>query len=377
MGLRTLFWLFVAGSVYSYVLYPLTLLVLPRRGARPAESPAGATPKVTLVIACRNESTRLRHKLDNALAVDYPALEVLVASDASDDGSDDIVREYAGRGVRLVRSPERLGKEHAQGLAIRQASGEIVVFTDAGTDLPQDSIRHIVADFADPRVGAVSSEDTFISADGSIAGEGAYVRYEMWLRRLEASVHSLVGLSGSFFAARRSVLQDWHDSIPSDFATAINTVRAGQVAISDPRVRGIYRDVKDPSREYPRKVRTALRGMAALAHTPEVLNPFRYGVFSFQMFGHKVTRWLVPWFLLGVLATSTLLAVQSDFFRAVLWLQLGGYGLVLAAHWLPGLRQIGPLRIAYYFVQVNVALAHAGLKFLRGERIRTWDPSTR
>ena len=371
------FWALAVAAVYSYALYPAILAMLPRRGAAPSQAGRGDLPPATLIIACRNEASRLRHKLKNSLRIDYPALEIIVASDASDDGSDEIVLAHADQGIRLVRSPERLGKEHAQGLAIQQTTGDIIVFSDAGTDLPPDSLRHIAADFADPRVGAVSSEDTFVSFDGKVVGEGAYVRYEMWLRRMEAAVHSLVGLSGSFFAARRSVLARWDESIPSDFATAINTVRSGLVAISDPRVRGIYRDVKDPSKEYARKVRTALRGMAALAQIPEVLNPLRYGIFAFQIFSHKVMRWLVPWFLLGTLITSAALSQGSPFFRSVLWLQLAGYGVVLAAHLVPALRNVGPIRIGYYFVQVNVALAHAGLRFLRGERVRVWDPSVR
>ena len=375
--LEIAFWAFALAAVYSYALYPALLSLLPRRGSRPSEATPDELPAATLIVACRNEAGRLRHKLENSLAIDYPALQILVASDASDDGSDEIVRGYADRGIQLVRSPERLGKEHAQGLAIQRATGSIVVFSDAGTDLPPASIRYIAADFSDQRVGAVSSEDTFLAADGKVVGEGAYVRYEMSLRRLEAAVYSLVGLSGSFFAARRSVLSSWDDAIPSDFATAINTVRAGLVAVSDPRVRGVYKDVKDPSREYDRKVRTALRGMAALAHIPEVLNPFRYGVFAFQIFSHKLMRWLVPWFLLAVLVTSLLLASGSVFFRGMLWLQLAGYGVVLAAHWAHPLREFGPVRIAYYFVQVNIALADAGLRFLRGERVRVWNPSIR
>lgn len=212
------------------------------------------------MIACRNEVRRLRHKIENALAVDYPRLEVVVASDASDDGSDDVVREYAARGVRLIRSPERRGKEYAQGLAIAGTSGEIVVFSDAGTDLPSDSLRHLAQNFADPRVGAVSSEDRFISEDGRVVGEGAYVRYEMWLRRLESRRAGLVGLSGSFFGVRRSVTGRWNPSIPSDFACALYSVQAGLRAVSDPRVVGVYRDIKDPSKEFSRKVRTAVRG---------------------------------------------------------------------------------------------------------------------
>lgn len=380
--MKLLFWISVFGAVYSYAVYPLVLSLLPARRGRPvAGSDAGEAgpdgPLVTLIIACRNERARIAHKLDNALAVRYPRLELIVASDCSDDGSDEIVASYAARGVRLARSPERRGKEHAQGLAIAQATGEIVVFSDAGTDLPPDSIDHIVEDFADPHVGAVSSEDTFVSADGSVVGEGLYVRYEMWLRRLESRVGSLVGLSGSFFAVRRAVLSRWDASIPSDFASAINTVRAGMVAISDPRVRGIYRDIKDPAREYQRKVRTAIRGMAALGRIREVLNPLRYGTFAFQVWSHKLMRWLVPWFLVVALLANVALATVAPLYLWLLGLQLAGYTCVAAAHLVPALRGLGPLRIAYFFVQANVALAEAGARYLAGQRVTVWEPSVR
>ena len=378
--MKLLFWLSVAGVLWSYALYPLALLLLPARRRAVSADKAGTAaepPLVTLVVACRNERARLAHKLDNALAVTYPRLEVIVASDCSDDGSDDIVGSYADRGVRLARSPERRGKEHAQGLAIAAARGDIVVFSDAGTDLPPDSIGFIVENFADPAVGAVSSEDTFISADGSVVGEGLYVRYEMWLRRLESRVCSLVGLSGSFFAVRREVLTRWDASIPSDFASAINTVRAGLVAVSDPRVRGIYKDIKDPAREYQRKVRTAIRGMAALGRIPEVLNPARYGLFAFQVWSHKLMRWLVPWFLLLLFVASVATAGRGGVYALALALQVAGYAAVLAAHVAPALRRIGPLRIAYYFVQANVALGEAGARYAAGQRITVWEPSVR
>ena len=166
--MRTLFWLAVFGCVYSYALYPLLLRLVPAR--QPVRGSPAYMPAVSLIIACRNEARRLRHKLDNALDLDYPDLEIIVCSDASDDGSDAIVAEYAPRGVKLVRSGERRGKEFAQGLAIAASRGEILVFSDAGTDLPAGSIRVLVEDLSDPSVGAVSSEDRFISTDGSVVG---------------------------------------------------------------------------------------------------------------------------------------------------------------------------------------------------------------
>jgi glycosyltransferase involved in cell wall biosynthesis len=374
--MERLFWICAFGAIYSYALYPLILsFFIPRRraGARSAVS----VPKVSLVVACRNEEKRLAAKIENALKLDYSPLEIMVASDASDDRSDTIVQEYASKGVRLVRSPDRRGKEHAQGLAIEAATGDIIVFSDAGTDLPPESIRHIVARFEDTQVGAVSSEDLFIGVDGELAGEGAYVKYEMWLRRLESDRAGLVGLSGSFFAARRNVLVSWDPSIPSDFACALMTNRAGLVAVSDPGVRGIYRDIKDPRKEYQRKVRTAVRGMTGLARLAGVLNPFRYGLFAFQVWSHKVMRWLVPWFLLGLLVSSVALNEEALIYRAAMWLQIVGYGIVILAHVLGTVRELGPIRIAYYFVQANLALAHAFVLFLAGKRIVVWNPSVR
>ena len=370
------FWLCAVCAVYSYLLYPFLLWALvPRR--KPGRVIEGYAPRVSIVIACRNEQKRLRTKILNTLATHYPNREVLVASDASDDDSDAITCEFESQGVRLVRSPERRGKEHAQQLAIGESEGEIIIFTDAGTDLPPESIDEIVDSFRDSTIGAVSSEDRFVSADGKVVGEGAYVRYEMWLRQLESQRRGLVGLSGSFFAVRRSVVSGWDASIPSDFASALMTVRHGLVAIANPRVQGVYKDVSDSSAEYGRKVRTAIRGMTAVLKLGSVLNPFRYGLFYFQVWGHKVMRWLVPWFLLGLYISSWMLADQSLFYRVALWLQNAAYVAVLLAHLVPRLRSFGPLRIGYYFVQVNIALASAALQLAAGKRVVVWNPSAR
>jgi hypothetical protein len=217
----------------------------------------------------------------------------------------------------------------------------------------------------------------FVSADGRIVGEGAYVRYEMWLRRLESERAGLVGLSGSFFAVRRSVISRWDSTIPSDFACALQTVGAGLVAVADPRVKGVYRDIKDPSREYGRKLRTAIRGMTAVARWSEVLNPLRYGSFAFQVWGHKVMRWLVPWFMLLLFVTSAALLSSGWIYASVFGAQVIGYATVLLAHAVPALRAFVLVRIAYFFVQANLALGHAGLQFVGGRRIVTWEPSAR
>jgi hypothetical protein len=365
------------GTVYSYALYPALLLLMPAKKWPHRSERYTSLPRVTHIIACRNEERRIREKLENALAIDYPNLETLVASDASDDASERIVEEYAERGVRLVRSPERRGKEFAQRLAVSEATGELIVFSDAGTSTPASSVASLVEIFADPTIGAVSSEDTFVAPDGRVVGEGAYVRYEMWLRRQEARVNSLVGLSGSFFAVRRPIAVLLDPKIPSDFACGINAYRLGYRAVSSPLVRGIYTDVKDAKHEFGRKVRTATRGMAALARIPDVLSVRRYGIFAFQIWSHKVMRWLVPWFMLGALASTAILAAHSPLFRAALLAQGLVYALAAVGHLLPSARGNAAVRLTYYFFQANAALLVAAIRFATGERVVTWNPSIR
>src|SRR5438132_6310179 len=157
---KILFWLSTCLVVYAYFGYPFVLWAFTKLRSRNVLK-RQTFPRVSIIIAARNEADKIRRKIEHTLALDYPdeRLEVLVASDASDDGTDEIVKEYAGRGVRLVRAPQRKGKEYAQGLAVITAAGEILVFTDAATILEPDALWRMMENFADPTVGAVSTED--------------------------------------------------------------------------------------------------------------------------------------------------------------------------------------------------------------------------
>lgn len=378
--LKCLFWLAAFLAIFSYFIYPVILRLKALGGSHKlALNPTAELPTVSLIVTAYNEEQRIEQKIANTLAIQYdPArLELIVASDCSDDRTDELVSRYAQQGVKLVRAQERLGKENAQRTAIAAAAGDIVVFSDVATEIPADALEKLVAYFSDPTVGAVSSEDRFISQDGSIAGEGAYVKYEMWLRRLESEQGGLVGLSGSFFAARKSICHEWDIHSPSDFNTALNAAKAGLRAISAPDVLGFYQDLKDPSKEYARKIRTVIRGMTGLWRHKEVLNVKTMGFFAFQVFSHKLMRWLTPWFLVLTFLLSALCASAGAIYTLAFIAQLGFYGVALAAHFLPELRQIGPIKIIYFFVNVNIALLEAGIKFLAGQRMTTWKPSAR
>lgn len=376
--LSAIFWLSLFGASFSYAWYPLLLLLMPGRGA-PMCRRGGDLPRITVIITAHNERERIATKLHNTLELRYPRenLEIIVASDASDDGTDDVVRSFADQGVRLVRAQQRQGKEHAQGLAVAQARGDILVFSDVATRITADSLMRIAYVFQNLEVGAVSSEDRFVTPDGRLRGEGLYVRYEMWLRRLESDVHSLVGLSGSFFAARREICRPWDESVPSDFNIALNCIRQDYIAVADPELLGYYATLEEDEREYQRKLRTVIRGMTALARQTSVLNPFRYGFFSVQLWGHKIMRWAVPWFLLALFAVSILLAETSWLYTVALALQFAFYALVLLGWAFRKLRRLALIRVPYFFVQVNVAIAHATIAFLLGRRVTVWQPSRR
>ena len=175
---------------HAYFGYPLSLLLLRRKPA----TKAPFEPHATLIITASNEERRIKDKLENTLTLDYPGekLQVLVASDGSTDGTNEIVRSYAGHGIDLLAFPERRGKESAQKDAVQRATGEVIIFSDVATRIDPHGLREIIANFADPTVGCVSSTDRVIGRDGKPCGEGFYVRYEMWLRDLESQVNSII-----------------------------------------------------------------------------------------------------------------------------------------------------------------------------------------
>jgi cellulose synthase/poly-beta-1,6-N-acetylglucosamine synthase-like glycosyltransferase len=380
--MATLFYITGVLCIYSYFLYPLILKLLPSRVFIRTENKTKAItelPVLSLIISAHNEEARIREKLDNTLQIEYPSdlLEIIVASDYSTDDTDTIVESYADKCVHLVRADKRMGKEYAQLCAIRASKGQILVFSDVATQIPVDALRILAARFVDPQIGALSSEDQFISNDGSMAGEGAYVKYEMWLRRLESDRAGLVGLSGSFFAARREVCNEWDIYCPSDFNTALNTAKHGLVAITCPDVVGVYKDVADSSLEYRRKMRTVIRGITAITRHPEVLNPFIMGQFAFQVWSHKIMRWGVPWFMLAFAVVTIMQQGEGAIYTLALAAQLAFYVLALAGWMSARMRENTAVRIVFFFVQTNLALAQATLQFLSGKRMTVWTPSRR
>ena len=375
--MEMLFWLGFGGVAYAYFGYPLLLVAWSRIRDRPVEPGGTGLPPVSVILPVHNEEGQLPGRLDNLLALDYPEdrMEVLVVSDGSADETPAIAARYqaADPRVRLIELRERGGKGNALNEGVRAARHELIVFTDAGIRLEAGSLRALVDPFGDPTVGCVSGEDS-IAGSG---GEALYGRYELLLRRLEGRIRSIVGASGSIYAQRRELCPEFREGMAPDFLSVLHTVERGYRAISAEEARGEMQALSDQGREFSRKVRTLIRGMTALGAYSHLLNPFRYGTFSWILFSHKVMRWLVPFFL-GMMLVGNAGLLGRPFYRGVavphgLFYLLG----VSALMGLPLLRGLLPARIAAYFVNVNASIAVAWWQFLRGERLEIWTPTRR
>ncbi len=371
-----IFWLSLLVIFHAYVGYPLSLAFLAffrRRSVKKGD----ATPPISFIITAYNEEKSIRRKLENTLAQDYPEdkMEIIVASDCSGDSTDSIVKEFVPKGVLLVRTTNRGGKENAQGLALSKASGELIVFSDVGTTLDKSGVSSIVSNFNDPSVGCVSSVDRVIGKTGEISGEGAYVRYEMFLRQLESDVNSLVGLSGSFFAARREVCYPWAIDMQSDFNTLLNSVQRGYRGVCDEGSIGYYDDLADKSKEFSRKVRTVSRGINVFFKGLQALNIFKYGLFSFQLFSHKLCRWIVPFALLSAFASNAMLVGHGMIYPYLFIGQLIFYITAIIGYKTKANSKL--FTFASFFVMVNISILLAWLKYANGEYYVKWEPSER
>lgn len=336
-------------------------------------------PDVSLIITAYNEERKIRQKIENSLALDYPKdkLEIIIVSDGSTDKTVDIVRSYQDKGIKLLTLPVRHGKHYGQGKGIEMTKNDVVVLSDATTFLRDDAVKKIVRSFADPKIGCVSGLDEIQNADSNIHGEGAYVKYEMKLRALESAVNSLVGVSGSFYSVRKHLCQSWIDNMSSDFYMPIICYTNGYRTVLEKEAVGFYEVLDEPQKEFIRKVRTVIHGMEVLSRFKRILNPFKYGLYSCQMISHKLSRWLVPLYLIFLLWTNILLVNQNNFFLITLILQVVFYMFAFFALLIKSIKDILIFRIPLFFVMVNFSILVAWYNYLIGKEFVLWEPTER
>lgn len=375
----------LTGIFYAYFGYPICLkllCVLGIKNRNPDTTTPYSTPTLTVIITARNEEKILSAKLENTISLLYDKpFQIIVASDASDDRTDEIARNYSHHLVELVRTNSRSGKGAAQRKALKSATGEIVVFTDAKPMLDRNALINFAKYFASPEIGAVSSKDIIINNRedfdlGTQPGEGLYVRYEMWLRKLESDFHSLVGLSGSCFAIRKNIVADIKDDMSEDFSLLLNTIKLKLRGIQAADVIHFYETLDNDRDEFKRKVRTVLRGLTTIFAHKEVLNPFKFGSFSWQIISHKLGRWFVPWFaIIGFI--SAILSFKESCISS---LYLAGVILLLIILLLnairPNLVFNRIAKIPIFLVISNSAILLAWIKYALGRRQGHWTPTS-
>jgi cellulose synthase/poly-beta-1,6-N-acetylglucosamine synthase-like glycosyltransferase len=386
--LEILGWVLIAAPValggYAFIGYPGIVWLWSRlRPAYMLPPDPSEWPEISILIVAYNEERRLRRTLEHALATDYPAdrLNVLVVSDASSDGTDDLVLSYGDPRVRLLRMPERSGKPAGENAAGTMLRGDIVVSIDASILIPRDSLKPLIRALLDPSVGLASGRDISIgdeAREGNKA-ESSYVGLEMTLRHLETRVHSIVGASGCFYANRRHLQQvQLPNELARDFAAASVARAHGYRAVSVDEATCLVPRTPTLKAELRRKSRTMGRGLDTLVYLRGMMNPFKYGSYAFMMVSHKLVRWMLFPSLLGWLI-GPLLVLGSAPWALILTLGMI-VGLVVARLvivW-PDNRRL-PRLIAlpgYVFISI-VAGWMAWLHLIRNEKSAMWEPTQR
>ncbi|HUJ52598.1 MAG TPA: glycosyltransferase family 2 protein [Steroidobacteraceae bacterium] len=371
------FWGCCSVLLYLYALYPLVvrLLAIGREAPRPR---ADTQPSVTIIVTAYNEERCIRAKLDNLLALHYPAelLDIVVASDGSSDRTEELAAAHAPGRVSVLRVEGRRGKTACQNAAAAVASGRILVFTDATTLLRADALRQLVERFADPRVGCVGGSLRYVSeADNLIGREGeTYWGYELRLRAAESKLGSLIGVSGCLYAVRSSAYRPIDPALISDFVIAMKMREQGLRTVLAPDAVCFEVTLRLARQELSMRVRVAIRSFNALIRERRFLNPFRYGSFALQLWSHKVLRYASPLLWLGALVANVVLAGDmlylSLLIGQLMLLLAGTVGFVLQDHQL----KLGVFGKPYYFLLTNLASLIATLRYLRGERMLVWNP---
>ena len=380
------FWACVAVLAWSFVGFSVLLAL--RAWLAPAPQPVLADPTATddesqwpfvsYVIVVYNERAVIVDKLENTARLRYPGhrFEVIVASDGSDDGTDDLVRNWDGPiPIRLVSLP-RVGKNKALNEAVAVASGEILAFSDADSMLEVDALERLVAPFADQRIGGVGGDYHYGAAADEGRGERAYWNFDRVWKRLESQVGSMTSATGQIYAVRASGFETVPDGVTDDFYVSTGAIASGRRLLfsEDAVARGPVTDTADA--EFKRKVRLMTRGLGSVMARRALLDPRRTGFYGLQLGTHKILRRLtgVP-VLLMFLASPWLWSVHG-FYQLALVGQVALHAAAALA-WVMRDRPLGRsklLSLPLFFDMVNVAGVLALIGHLRGERHLGWVP---
>jgi cellulose synthase/poly-beta-1,6-N-acetylglucosamine synthase-like glycosyltransferase len=373
---EVLVWICIAMLIYVYVGYPVLLAIIACFARRPNAS-LGFFPTISVLIAAYNEEAGIKKKLEGTLVLDYPAdkIEVIVLSDGSTDRTDEIVRSFTDPRVRLLRTPHRKGKTNAQNLGVEIAKGEVLIFSDATTVYHPLALQYLATNYADPTVGAVSGMYQYLDPAGiSPTGSGmiAFWNYENFIKLMQSRISTISGCCGCIYSVRRSAYTSLQPDVISDLVQPLWAVQKGYRVVFEDRALAYEETTKSSKQEFLMRVRVVTRGIRGILSVPDLLNPTKYGWVSLQLISHKVLRWIIPFLLLLLFASSAALWNHS-WYGMLFALQLTFYGFALLTLLVPLHRMWRPLGIPLYFCTLNAAALQSILEVVRGRKYVVWE----
>ena len=371
----SMFWASLSFISYTYLGYPLVLRLISYFFSVPVKK-AAYNPLATLLISVYNEEKVIAEKIENSLALDYPKdqLEIIIVSDASTDRTDEIASSYANYGLKILRNEVRIGKTSCLNKAVPEAKGDIIIFSDANSVYDKSSIREIVANFADSRVGCVTGFTKYFSEESNAMVEsvGLYASLEKKTKELESRLGSCVGADGAIFAIRKKLYQTLKATDINDFVIPLQVVSKGYRTILEGDAFCYEKTAKDSQGEFLRQVRITNRTLRAIFNNKELFNVYRYKLFSFNLFSHKLFKFMAPFSLIIMFLSNLVLAGRTLFFNLFLIFQVIFYGLAM----LEKERESGPLikliSVCRTFVIVNIAILKGWITYCKGEDFTTW-----
>lgn len=374
----TLFWFSFFTLAYIYFLYPMIIAFL-SLFINSQVRKKHTEPVVSIIISAYNEERHIKSTLENKLKLDYPKdkMEIIVVSDGSTDGTDEVVRRFGRYNVRLLRQEPRQGKTSALNMAVLQAKGEILIFSDANSIYSKNAIKELVSNFSDSSVGYVTGKMVYMNEDGSIIGDGCsvYMKYENILRKIETSVGSIVGVDGGIDAIRKELYVTMRaDQLP-DFVLPLRVIEQRYRVVYDPAAVLYENALSRLNDEYRMRVRVSLRTLNAIKDMKHLLNPFAHGLFGWQFLSHKVLRYAVFIFLIVMYLSNLFIASANTFYASSFILQSAFYVAAIIGLYLE--KRVVNFKVFYipsYFCLINFAAAHAFWRFLNKEKQVIWVP---
>jgi cellulose synthase/poly-beta-1,6-N-acetylglucosamine synthase-like glycosyltransferase len=368
---------------YTYLGYPLLIWSLSGIFARRVVPPATDErdlPSVSLLIAAYNEEAVIEERLENALRMDYPRdkLEIVISSDGSTDRTTEIVRYYADRNARLLDYACRRGKATVLNASIPELKGEIILFSDANTQIEAGALRKLVRWFEDPGVGVVCGEMILVDPHTGKNAESLYWKLEAFLKRCEGRLGALLGANGGIYALRRNCYTRIPDATVLDdlVIPLVAKLRTGCAILYDIEAVAWEETPPELLSEFRRRTRLGAGGYQSIGILCGLLDP-RQGWTAFAFVSHKILRWLCPFFLLGLLASNLVLCARP-FFQAMLLAQVGFYVLSWIMSVIPGrFGFLKPLRLTAMFTGINLAFLIGFRNWLRGTQQGVWQRTVR